>query len=223
MDNSISPEEQARKTAPYRESQRLLKIHVWLNVFFAVLILAQGLSMVALFPLKETRTEIIEFRSEGNNFVKIAKAEDDLTRNELLISRLTRGYVDDRNTVDHITDAVRFTTVRLQSSKKVFEAFQALMDSKRNKKSPMRNKNWRRAVNILRDNRIGKIGSGVHQVEFQTIDTFDDKPNDPPIKQSWVANMRYTFVEQELTKEEGLLNFAGFVVTDYNFSKRKTK
>ena len=196
----------------YRQATRnnVLLSRVIIGLAAAIILLSGG--YIVLLPLKTTEWVIYEFSSTNNTFVRIAKAGDDLTANEALISMMMRKYVMDRETINHVDEQDRYASVMAQSADQVATYFRSVYGGDH---SPLNISGFTRAVLITRDSRLGE---GMHQVEFQTTDAVDDKR---PDVRYWVASMVYTWKAQKARVDALSMNPAGLVISQYSLAQRK--
>lgn len=184
------------------------------------LLLASFLLNVALvgliaymLPLKTVEPIYVEFRSGTNNFVKIAKAGDELTANEALISSVIRSYVVARERVDKTTESERYGRVMAMSATDIAEQFKELYGDK--KKGLFFKEGFRRTIEITRDTALAK---GVHQVEFIAVDTIDGRPGET--RREMIATVGYSFKAQKASYDQRVLNPLGLFVEQYTLDKR---
>jgi len=206
--------------AAYKQSitNNTLLTRVVMGLSVVVVLLA--VAIIMMMPLKEIQLEIVEFYADTNRFVKISKAGDDLTTNEVLIGKLLRTFVKDRETIDKQTESDRYARVFAMSSADLQQKFRSTYGDK---KSLFYRRNFKRSIKIIRDDSLTR---GIHQVEFETSDSMDDKPGTSeaigkPKVNYWVATISYHFESQEKTYEEALFNPVGIIVHEYSLSKRK--
>ncbi|MBW1615595.1 MAG: hypothetical protein JRJ49_03480 [Deltaproteobacteria bacterium] len=180
----------------------------------AVCILLLSIAIIVITPLKTIEPIYVEFSSSGNNFVKIAKANENIQNNDLLLSYFLRRYVIDRETVDKTTEPIRYQRIGASSTKDLYAQFQAIYGNKET--SLYYKKGFKRAVAIIRDNKLAK---GIHQIEIETTDT--DQFNNIK-KADWIITIKYKFVEQKnIAFDDRLLNPAGLLIKEYTITARK--
>lgn len=170
---------------------------------------------VSMFPLKEIVPYIVEFKNADTNVVTIERADQGVRGNAKLLSTLMRGYVSDRESVDKITEkGIRYPRVRHMSTDNVWNAFLSLYGNK--DVGPLFKDGLKRYIRFTSDSALAE---GIHQVEFQRIDTLDGQQGEAVSK--WIATIRYTFVERKVTEAEALMNPTGLVVTEYTIKARQ--
>lgn len=187
---------------------RCLISSILLNVAFCI-------SLVVMLPLKEKEPYIVEFKKASDNVVLLQKADRIVQGSDKLLSSILRTYVSDRESVDKITEAsIRYPRVRDMSSDVVWGAFQGLYGNPDT--GPFFQKGLKRAINITSDSHLA---DGIHQIEFQRIDTLDGQQGEAVTK--WVAILRYGFTDRKVTEAEALRNPTGLVVTEYTLKARQ--
>jgi type IV secretory pathway component VirB8 len=157
---------------------------------------------------------VIEYKSSSNNFVKIARAGDDYSRNEILIRATLRNYVEDRERIDRITEQERYARVVALSSDNVSDIFRTVYGGD---KALVNREGFVRDIDIKSDS---IISYGKHQIEFTTTDYEEDKPEEKKTNR-WIATLSYQFKEQQVSEDIGLLNPVGLYVEEYRLSKKK--
>jgi type IV secretion system protein VirB8 len=201
-------------TAPYMQAVRNNKILAICFVSSIALNILLVISFMFLLPMKEKVPYIIEFSSGTNNFVTVQKAGGVITNEKALISMFMRMYVVSREKIDHMTEEkIRYPRVMSMSSQEVRNKFKRVYGDKTN--GLYYKKGLERKINIIRDS---YLTSGLHQVEFETIDSYDFKKD---VIQSWMATVQYTFSDRKVSYEERLLNPLGFFVLKYSIKRRE--
>lgn len=208
--------------AAYKQTLLLNKRLVYVVFFLVFALICAVVPYSFLFPLKEKQLEFVEFKSGTNNFVTIAKAGKEFTNKQLLISMFLRQYIVDREKVDKTTETIRYQRVLAFSGDSLKANFRQTHGGK---KSNFHRKNFKRDIELKRDD---ALDYGLHQIEFVTIDTKDNKQslsdtlkNRRASKQEWVATMEYIFDGQEVSFDEKHLNPLGLKVMQYSLSRRK--
>jgi len=197
-------------------NERLFKIIIGL----IVLLIAAIIPYYFLFPLKETNIEFVEFKSGTNNFVTVAKAGREFTNKQLLISMFLRRYVVDREVVDKTTESIRYARVLAFSGDRVATNFQRTHGGKG---ALVFRDNFKRMITIKRD---GALDYGLHQIEFITEDTEDDKQDltdieKKPVTQEWTVSIEYKFEAQNVSYNKANLNPLGLKIVQYSLSRRE--
>ncbi len=201
---------------PWLQAIRNNKILMIIAISEAVCIVLLVLAIIIMMPLKEKIPVYVEFSSSGNNFVKIAKANEDITSNEILKSYLLCKYVIDRETVDRITEQKRYQNIAASSSSKLYEQFKSVYGDE--KTGLYYKEGFKRAVMIIRDY---SLAFGVHRVEIQTTDT--DQYSNVKISK-WIINIKYKFADQENIKyDDRFFNPLGLLVTEYTITAEPTE
>ena len=195
-----------------RNNRRLTLI----TITFAVVIVAQAVALVSLFPLKKVVPVYVEFKDGGSNFVVVQRAEGEISANQNLISMFLRSYVVSRETVDKITEKNRYQYVMSLSGEKVASNFRRLYGDKST--GLYFQDGLKRAVHVVRDNPLGR---GIHQVEIETVDTNDAKAGET--RADWIVTIQYAFNDQRAKFDERLQNPMGIFIEEYSLTKRKTQ
>lgn len=201
--------------APWIEAAKYLRmlgrgfiVSILLNVALAV-------AIVCMLPLKEKEIVVVEFKKTGDNVVILEKADRNLQGNQKLISATLRMYVNDRESVDKVTEqAIRYPRVRDMSNDTVWDYFQKAYSNP--EVGPFFQKGLKRAIEITSDSRLA---DGIHQVEFKRIDTLDGQQGEAVTK--WVAVLRYGFSDRKVSEAEALRNPIGLIVTEYSIKARQ--
>lgn len=197
----------------YRQALRLIKTqnHIIFALCAAVIALCSGYAW--LFPLKEKSTEIYEFVPANMAFVRISKADDELTARTMLIAATLRNYVVARELIDHTTESERYPAVVAMSSDTVTARFKELYGRD---DAPAKRKDFKRNILVNSDSQLSE---GVHQVEFVTDDSLDGRTGKRSLE--WIATIAYEFRPQEVKYSERFLNPLGIFVTEYTLAARK--
>lgn len=180
-----------------------------------VAIVALVVGILGLFPLKEKEVVIVQLDPANNNRYILEKADEKLRANASLIASMIRTYVNDRESVDKITEAHRYERVQAMSDETVFKAFLNVYSNK--EISPLFQEGLKRSILITNDR---SLADGIHQVEFTRIDTQERTPS-PQVATKWVAVMKYGFADRKGTVEDKLLNPLGLFIIEYSLSKRQ--
>lgn len=170
-------------------------------------------------PIKEKEVIYVEFQTGGNNFVRVAKAGKEASRNHALISMEARRYVMAREPIDDRGEyqAERYATVRAMSCDKAWADFKNLYGAK---DGILAQKEFRREVKIESDSRLA---DGAHLVQFKVRDWKEGiTSREAAPWQSWAVTLAYSFEPQRVRYDEIGMNGTGFTVCEYNIS-RSTK
>jgi len=187
----------------------------WITFGLIGAIIALVIGILSLFPLKEKELVIVQLDPANNSRYILAKANEALQSNEALISSMIRTYVNDRETVDKITEADRYARVQAMSKDTVFRAFETVYANK--DISPLFQEGLKRSIQITNDRALAE---GIHQVEFTRVDTHERTPS-PQVATKWVAMLKYGFADRKGTIEDKLLNPLGLFVVEYSLTKRQ--
>ncbi len=199
---------------PWQQAIKNNRILMIIAVSEAACILLLTIAIIIITPLKTIEPVYVEFSSSGNNFVRIAKANENIQNNDLLLSYFLRRYVIDRETVDKTTEQLRYERVGAYSTEELHAKFKRIYGNKET--SLYYKKGFKRAVTIIRDNKLAK---GIHQIEIETTDT--DQYNNVK-KANWIITIKCEFAGQKnIAFDERLLNPAGLLVKEYTITARK--
>ncbi|BCT69599.1 type IV secretion system protein [Nitrosospira sp. NRS527] len=203
-----------KHSIPWITAQRAAAMLGWVSI-----ILAAGLVGMVIWhvthPVTVTEPVYIEFQTSGNTVARIERISDSITRRAVVVGAESRRFVVDRETVDKVSESVRYPRVFAMSGPELAAAFK---DQYGGKEALLHREGFKREVEVTRDS---TLGDGIHQVEIITRDT--DKINPTPLVQHWVVTLTYEFHEQQKSYEEGLLNPLGFIVREYTIARRATK
>lgn len=219
---SFSPSaEDQQPSAPWSTAVKLARMMGVVVIIEAITIVALVVVIAYMLPLKEKIPIFYEFKEPGQNFVKIVKAGEDLTTNGQLIRMFLRRYVMDRETVDKQTEtSIRYPRVFAMSSQAVAANFKKVYGNPET--GLFFKRGFKRSVHIKRDS---YLDTGLHQIEFETVDTIEGKPgqaqNQMVKKTEWVSIITYEFSEQAVTFEGSLLNPLGLGIVEYTITKRR--
>ncbi|SEP43202.1 type IV secretion system protein [Nitrosovibrio sp. Nv6] len=204
----------AKHSIPWITAQRAAAMLGWVSIILACALVG----MVAWHvtnPVKVIEPVYIEFQSSGNTVARIERVGDSITRRAVVVGAESRRYVVDRETVDKVTESVRYPRVFAMSGPALAAAFRNQYGGK---DGLLQREGFKREVEVTRDSTLGE---GIHQVEIITRDT--DKMKPAPVIQHWVVTLTYDFHDQQASYDDGLLNPLGFVVSEYTISRRATK
>lgn len=191
----------------------LVRVLTAIVIAEGILVFGLGISLATLFPLKEKVPVYVEFQSGGNNFVRIARAGEDLTNNQALVALMLRKYVMDRETVNKIDEKQRYAQVFSMSTEGTADTFRKLYGGK---DALVHQPGRKREVIIERDT---ALDYGISQVAFRTIDTNESKSSQEPVVNKWVATIAYDFYPQLVNIDNKHLNPMGLFVTEYTLSR----
>lgn len=210
-------------TIPWLQCLKNNRMLTILLGFSVVAVTVEAIVIASLFPLKTIQLEIVEFQSSTNNFVKVAAAGEDISINQLVTSMFLRRFVVDREKIDKVTEQDRYARVIAMSTDELGADFQTVYGGQ---KALYYKQGFKRDIEITRD---ASLGYGIHQIEFKTFDTYDNKPSDKVLDNNrkatgeWVANLSYTMVDHEVNLDDLYLNPQGIVIDQYSLSRRKTE
>lgn len=200
---------------PWLQAVKTSRILLGVVITLSLVIVAQGVSMSYLFPLKEKIPVFVEFQTGGNNFVVVEAASKNVRANQALLAMFVRLYVTSRERIDKQTETeIRYPRVVAMSSPKVSKNFKDIYGNKST--GLFFQEGFKRDVVITRDS---SLANGIHQVEFKTIDTIEGRKGETIGE--WVATVSYDFADQLVSYDERLMNPMGLFVTGYTLSKRR--
>lgn len=183
---------------------------------FALLgvVVALVVAIISLFPLKTKEVVLVQLDPATNNRYLLAKADEALQAIPNLISTILRTYVVDREKINQVDEAIRYTRVQAMSTEGVFKAFMEIYSNKET--SPLYQEGLKRDIQITNDR---SLADGIHQIEFTRIDT--QEKTHAQVTTKWVAQMSYGFADRKGTIEDKILNPIGIFVTKYSLSTRQ--
>ena len=199
----------------YRQAIRNNRLLAKVLVVLTLIILIEAGVIVSLFPLKTTEHILYEFSSSGQTFYRISSAEDLLSREKALVKMFMRRYIFDRETIDNLTEKVRFNRVGLQSLDSIFIAFEDLyIKIKQNIGDT-----GTRKIIIETDHAFNNnFNSFVYVVNFQAISANDKKQiNNKYFK----AVIGYQVVAQKIRLDDLVQNPLGIEVVSYAIYARE--
>ncbi|MBT4989371.1 MAG: hypothetical protein HOM96_02385 [Rickettsiales bacterium] len=171
------------------------------------------IAIMLMMPLKEKEVQYVAF-SKADDIV-FSVIETPLKKNQklLLLRQALRNYVYNRHTFynDKSLEYPRFKKVVAMSTDSITREFK--VEYERILKESSFNK---REIQIIRDI---PIGTGSHQIEFKTVDTYQGKE----YENFWVVNIVYEFKKFRVRADNELLNPLGIVVTNYLQAKKNLK
>lgn len=203
--------------ASYQRALFVIKVQLWLIAVLAFVIVGLGILVASLFPLKTTELVVYEFKDNTKNFVKVHSAHQNLQANEPLLDRFMQEYVENRETVDRMTESLRYRRVMAMNSSAENSRFKANYGGPG---APINQKGFNRAVEIQRTTRLAL---NYYQVEFKTTDWWDaeeGRKKEPEVVNEWIATFEFRFEPQVVSREEATFNPLGIFVNRYALSKR---
>jgi type IV secretory pathway component VirB8 len=183
-----------------------------------IIVIAEAIAIISLFPLKDTKVKVVEFIDGASNFVRVTEPSATIQGDAILIDYFVKKYIVDRESWDHITEEERLPYIRAVSSDKVWNDMRALFT---NPKSPHMRNDFKRAVRILR---VSSVTQSIRQVEFETTDTYGAGNTSQRAETAiWIATLKMSFAARSSTYDEADLNPLGLVVEEYSIAKRKVQ
>lgn len=114
----------------FRVERKNTAIAYKLVALLAFISLSQAIAIAVILPLKETQHHFVDFANQDKHYAIIQRADESISSNEALVRSLIGTYILNRESINHIDDQMRYETVRLQSSQKVWHVFESLVASK---------------------------------------------------------------------------------------------
>lgn len=207
------PVKEPKDAIPWIQAAKLVKILTILLVCSMVVNIGLGGALTTLFPLKTTETVFVQVKNEGENFIILHKANEAIQNSMPLVGMFMRIYVNGREKVDKTTEKIRYPQIKAMSNHEVGNNFEKMVMDK--KVSPFLRPFLKRDIQIVRDVALAK---GIHQVIFDRIDTYDDKPSRKPKKTRWAATIHYNFQDQKVAFNQTHLNPVGLFVQEYTLT-----
>lgn len=202
-----------KDSIPWIQAAKLVKILTILLVGSMVVNIGLGIALTTLFPLKTTETFFVQIKGEGENFVTLHKANQAIQNSMPLVGMFMRIYVESRESVDKVTEKLRYPRIKAMSSHEVGKNFEKMIMDK--KASPFLRPNLKREIEIVRDVALAR---GIHQIIFDRVDTYADRPDRKPKKTRWAATIHYTFSDQKVAYNRTHLNPVGLFVNEYTLT-----
>lgn len=206
--------------ASYQRALFVIKVLGGIVAALSFVIVGLCILIASLFPLKSTELVVYEFKDNTKNFVRVHAANQDLQANEPLLDRFMQEYVENRETVDRITESLRYRRVMAMNSDAENARFRANYGPS-NPNAPIKQKGFNRTVDIQRTTRLAR---NYYQIEFKTTDWWDaeeGKKQEPEVINEWIATFEFRFEPQVASREEATFNPLGIFVNRYALSKRK--
>ena len=168
------------------------------------------------FARKEKTPEpiIYEVDKTAQKIVRVERGDQSSlgqTKQSLLRSFTLRNYVFDRETVNHIDEKDRYRKVRLMSGRNVWNDFQNLMNPEVNENSVLKNKKFKREIEVITDYPI-HAQKNVHRIEYYLTDTIDGE--ELPT-QRFVAVIQYDVSEAYVRHQDRFINIDGIKIVRY--------
>lgn len=153
---------------------------------------------------------IFEVDKASHQIVKIERGGLNRDERSVIRSFGLRGYVINRETINHIDDMARWKDIKLKSSKEVFDRFNVVMNPDINPESIYLDKSFTRAVEIITEY---PIDAYTHRVEFYITDAINGEEKIP---QRYVAVISYDNSQTRVLFEDQYINLDGLRVTGYS-------
>jgi type IV secretory pathway component VirB8 len=183
-----------------------------------IIVIAEAIAIVSLFPLKDTKIKVIEFLDGAANFVRVTEPGATIQGDAILIDYFVKKYVIDRETWDRVTEEERLPYIRAVSSDKVWNDMRTLFT---NSKSPHMQSGFKRAVKIIR---VSSVSQTIRQIEFQTTDTYGaGSVSQTTDRAIWIATLKMSFAPRVVAFEQTDLNPLGLIVEEYSIAQRKNQ
>ena len=205
----------------HSENRRLLwvlRTVAVVAVFLGMVVLAQGLAIFALLPLKETVPVLLVTSDKDDQIVRVAPFERGTPGFALMSEFLVRQYVEIAHTVVPSHEAMRERWGRHMHSLSSDAVFR---DMQRNFAEPSQrlvDAGHARGVEIHGDPRLfDRQGAALfYQVSFDTIDTHGTQEL---ARLGWVATLRVEYLPRQFSAADRYINPLGFVVTAYTVAR----
>lgn len=186
-------------------------------VFVCVLLTLSNIVFAGFAAQQYARKEktpepiIYEVDKTAQKIVQVERGNLAASKQSLLRSLTLRNYVLDRETVNHIDEKERFRKVRLMSGKRVWNEFQTLMNPEINENSVLKNKKFKREIEIITDYPLPSQNN-VHQVEYYLTDTIDGERLPT---QRFVAIIQYDMSTAQVRHQDRFINIDGVTIVNY--------
>lgn len=207
----------AGPSASYQRSIFLIKVQLVIIALLIFVVVCESVVIVSLFPLKSTELVVYEFKDNSKNFVKVHAANQPLQANDVLLQLFMEEYVINRETVDRVSESLRYRRVMAMNTSDENARFKANYGGPN---APINQKGFNRDIEIKRSTRLAK---NFYQVEFSTRDWWDAQEGpkkQPEVNNEWVATFEFKFEPQVVSMAEATFNPLGIFVSRYALSKR---
>ena len=185
-------------------------------VALSLIILALGIIIVSLFPLKDTKIKVVEFIDGTNNFVRVIEPNQTIQADSLLIDYFVKKYVTDRETWNKVDEEIRLPYIKSVSNEKTWNDMVAIFT---HSKSPYSKNDFKRAIKIIR---TSELSHNIRQVEFETNDIYGAGTEAPKTSKGyWIATLKMSFKTRDINYEDKDFNPLGLIVEEYSIAQRK--
>lgn len=190
--------------------ERNLRQYLFLmNIVFALIIIIMVVLLIFLLPLKEKQPYLVFFSEPATNFVRVEPANYDIRADEALLKGIIAGYIKKRETINRVDDIERYEEVRMQSSSKVWQTFNALIVQSG---SIYSTKNIYRDIKIINSSILSE---NVATVDFVATIIYEGAGESKQDFKRYRATLKYDFKKQEINFDSLPSNPTGFVINEY--------
>lgn len=187
-------------------NHHLLKI----ILFLSIIIIVQTIAIIFLFFAKEQVPYLVFYSKSDQNFVKVEKANSNITNQEAVKYLLISSYIDKRESINRINDLQKLEDVKNQSNT---DTWNILIKNIQNKESIYNNINLTREVKIIN---ISYITENIASVYFTLTQKINNEVN---FKKQYRVTLEYEFKEQKIPYGDIPKNPLGFFVTKYGITE----
>lgn len=191
--------------------ERNIKAYMLYTILIlGVITILLSISIIVLTPLKETKPYLMFFSTPETNFVRVEPANFNIRSDQQLMKNILAGYVKNREMINRVNDIERYEIIRIQSSKKVWDGFNALVTQPN---SIYTSKNTYRDVKIIN---VTILSNSVATVDFVTK-IFNQTYNLIEAKK-YRASIKFEFKPNEDIYSSTIQNPTGFSVVEYTLT-----
>lgn len=176
----------------------------------SVMVIAQFIIIILLFPLKQKEPYLVFFSNADQNFVKVEKANSNYKTQKALVYSLVAAYVQKRETINRIDDVIRYEDIRLQSSSEVWDGLENLVTQKG---SVYQNESIKRNIEIIN---VSLVVNNIAQIDFVVKTYYSNRLESTKRRR---ATLAYVFDDQEITFNNIPKNPTGFKVIGYEITE----
>lgn len=186
------------------------KIMFLMVCVLSIMVIAQFIIIIFLFPLKQKEPYLVFFSNADQNFVRVERANSDYKTQKALVYSLVSAYVQKRETINRIDDVIRYEDIRLQSSSEVWDGLENLVTQKG---SVYQNESIKRNIEIIN---VSLVVNNIAQIDFVTKTYYANRLESTKRRRATVA---YVFDDQEITFNNIPKNPTGFKVIGYEITE----
>ncbi|KAB1437302.1 type IV secretion system protein [Pseudodesulfovibrio senegalensis] len=188
-----------------------------LLLFTLVVIAALAAALITAWATHDKEFVFVETIKNGDRrFVRIEKAGRTISANKNLILAILQDYVEDLETIDGVSEELRFRRIKALSSKKLYVAHEKrILPNFIEYKA----KGQKRSIKIVNASILQMNEStGVVEIEFEMTEAKDDTNITKTVGAQSI--LKYTFKPQEVPESKKYLNPIGIFVTAYQMDRR---